>query len=61
MSEHDDEREQPENKRWAPIPDHAVYLDAFPRQAVLPERLVEIEGRQYVRCEVHGLIPADHN
>ena len=48
---------------WAPIPDHDIEIDmgdglSYP---VLPERLVEVEGRQYVRCEVHGLIPADHN
>ena len=50
-----------ENDRWAPIPDHAIHIEGFPHQWVLPERLVEVEGRQYVRCEIHGLIPADHD
>lgn len=27
---------------------------------MLPERLTEIDGRPYVRCYLHGLIPADH-
>lgn len=27
---------------------------------VVPERLVQIEGRDYVRCPLHGLIPLDH-
>ena len=47
--------------RWQPIPEHAITIDGYPNQWVLPERLVEVEGRQYVRCELHGLIPADHN
>lgn len=58
------EREEPvimDTERWAPIPDHAILIDGFPHQWVLPERLVEVEGRQYVRCEVHGLIPVEHN
>lgn len=28
---------------------------------VVPERLVTIENREYVRCPTHGLIPLDHN
>lgn len=49
-----------EGGRWAPIPDHAVLIDGFPHQWCLPERLVEVEGQTFVRCEVHGLIRADH-
>lgn len=49
------------SEQWAPIPDHAITIDGFPRQWVLPERLEVIEGRMYVRCEIHGLIPADHD
>ena len=45
----------------AEIPEGVITIDGFPNQWVLPERLVEVEGRQYVRCELHGLIPADHN
>ena len=42
---------------WPPIPAHAIEIAG---RAMLPERLVDIEGRPYVRCELHGLIPADH-
>lgn len=27
---------------------------------MLPERLMDVEGKPYVRCYLHGLIPADH-
>ncbi len=49
-------------RQWAPIPDHAIDVPMGDGRSypVLPERLVEVEGRQYVRCELHGLIPADH-
>lgn len=43
--------------RWAPIPDHAVEIDGRP---MLPERLTHLGGRPYVRCYLHGLIPAAH-
>lgn len=41
-----------------PIPEHAVVIAGRP---MLPERLTEIDGKPYVRCYLHGLIPADHN
>lgn len=28
---------------------------------MLPERLTEVDGKPYVRCYMHGLIPADHH
>lgn len=43
---------------WAPIPDHAIEIAGRP---MLPERLTDIEGVPYVRCYLHGLIPADHD
>ncbi len=42
---------------WPPIPAHAVEIGGRP---MLPERLTEIDGKPYVRCDLHGLIPADH-
>ena len=42
---------------WAPIPEHAIDIAGRP---MLPERIVEVEGKSYVRCYLHGLIPADH-
>lgn len=42
---------------WDPIPERAV---KFLGRRMLPERLEVVEGRPYVRCYLHGLIPADH-
>lgn len=42
---------------WPPIPAHAIEIAGRP---MLPERLTEIDGKPYVRCYLHGLIPADH-
>lgn len=42
---------------WPPIPERAV---KFLGRWMLPERIEVVEGRPYVRCYLHGLIPADH-
>lgn len=43
---------------WPPIPEDAVEIDG---RWMLPERLMYPDGhRPYVRCYLHGLIPADH-
>lgn len=39
-----------EEGRLGPAPDYPV----------VPERLVQIDGMDYVRCDLHGLIPLDH-
>lgn len=45
------------NTPWPPIPEHAIEIDG---RWMLPDRLTEIDGKPYVRCYLHGLIPADH-
>lgn len=38
-----------------------VLTDGRHPYPVVPERLVQIDGVDYVRCERHGLIPLDHH